>query len=91
MTRTELTAEQYSELVVALEQLRAEYINGCDYRVERTLRVHWLTLRLSPFAFIYLIQWFNVIEQPCRIDLSRQHILDAIDHMVAELCEERCQ
>ena len=47
MTRTPLTAEQYSELVVALEMLREEYIADNGYRVERTLRTYWLTGHLS--------------------------------------------
>ena len=85
---TPLTPEQYSELVVALEMLRSEYADGNDYCVERTLRAHWIAKHLSPFAFIYLIQWFGKL--PSGIENDSQATVRAIDRMVAELCEERC-
>lgn len=86
---TPLTAEQYSELVVALEQLRegcrADDIWYDDDMLKVALRA-WCG-PLSAFAYIYLVQWFHRIG-PIR---SQQALRYACAHMVAELCEELCR
>lgn len=75
---TPLTAEQYSELVVALEALRY----GCG------LTEQWLLGACSNWCFVYLTQWFYRIGPlPDDPDALRY----ACSHMVAELCEERTQ
>lgn len=76
---TPLTAEQYSELVIALEAMRA----ACP------LDGQWLYRLISPFAYVYLTQWFHRIG--VNPDTSpRDVLLWVCTHMVAELCEERC-
>lgn len=75
---TPLTAEQYSELVVALEAMRGMRCN------EQHL---WLAGYCNNWTFIYLTQWFHAIGPlPDDPDALRY----ACAHMVAELCRERC-
>jgi len=78
MTRTELTTEQYSELVVALEAMR-----GAQCSLVSLYEAGYV----SPWCFIYLVQWFNKIG-PLPDDPDA--LPYACAHMVAELCEERC-
>lgn len=73
---TPLTAEQYSELVVALEAMRG----GCS------LNKQWVMRYCTDWCYIYLTQWFHRIGPlPDDPDALRY----ACAHMVAELCEER--
>lgn len=82
MTRTVLTAEQYSELVVALEAIRAFAV----VRPDVPTTVPWqVALGYSPWCFVYLTQWFHRIG-PIE---TRDALIYACAHMVVELCEER--
>lgn len=75
---TPLTAEQYSELVRMLEDMR-EYPDA--------IGIPWqIGLLYTPFACVYLTQWFHRIG-PIE---SHAHFRYVCDRMVAELCEERC-
>jgi hypothetical protein len=89
MTRTVLTAEQYSELVVALEAMRAVYTTS-DYggQPQQCLRDLYVSQAISAWAMVYLIQWFYLIEP--WVPPGRDSIVWACAHMVAELCKERC-
>jgi len=75
---TPLTQEQYSELVVALEVMRAV---GC------TETALWLADQCSDWCFVYLTQWFHRIGP---LPPGRDGIVWCCTLMVAELCEERC-
>jgi len=79
---TPLTDDQYSELVVALEVLRQIAVG-----VEFPLRRMWNCGEISPFAFVYLVQWFYKLSVTFNTSTLKLHW---IPHMVAELCEERC-
>lgn len=77
MTRTALTAEQYSELVRMLEDMR-QYPDATS--------IPWqIGLLYTPFAYVYLTQWFGRVG-PIE---SNAHFRYICDRMVAELCEER--
>lgn len=75
---TPLTAEQYSELAVALEAMRTV---GC------TETALWLAGHCSDWCFVYLTQWFHRIGP---LPEGRDGIAWVCAKMVAELCEERC-
>lgn len=75
---TPLTAEQYSELVRALEDIQ-EYPDACH--------VPWqVALLYSPWCYAYLVQWFHRIGPIT----THEALVFACTHMVAELCRERC-
>ena len=71
--RTPLTAEQYSALVVALEQLRG------SERIDCTLAAMWYDKQCSDWCLVYLTQWFHIVGEDCT----------RVPYMVAELCWER--
>lgn len=77
---TVLTAEQYSELVVALETMRAAYSYGYSNQLQQMLRDMHASGVCSAWTLVYLTQWFG------RVGQNSAHI----PHMVAELCKERC-
>lgn len=79
MSRTPLTSDQYSDLTCTLEMMRAAYANGYFKQPQQALRDMWQQQLITPFAFVYLVQWFGIVGQ------DSAHI----PHMVAELCRER--
>lgn len=76
---TPLTAEQYSELVRALEEMRYFSVasNGIPWQ---------MALCYSPWCYAYLVKWFHIVGPIT----THEALVFACNHMVAELCEERC-
>ena len=75
---TPLTAEQYSELIRMLEDLRT-WADGTT--------IPWSVAgEYSAFAYVYLTQWFGKLTIP-----DNAHFKAACGYMIAKLCEERCR